>query len=303
MKKTFCIVLAFFMLSLVGCEKSATTDSSDPPLSSIVENSVTESSKVYIDPNPYRPVFSDEVHEKLALLNLENEEAIGWIEVPGTDISLPIMHKKDDISYYLSHDEYDIKNPQGAIYLGWGDIEEDKTTLSPVTHLLGHNLGENQQGQKDDPDSPVRFAQLLRFADEEVARANPYIPVLLGEESFLFEIFSVSYIDVTVPYPIPDYLDFWEMVYGEFRDRSLYDYDVDVTQADELLLLQCCTFEFGADEVGQSCRFIIVGKLVDENENLKETASFTINEDWKKPDLDMLQKMLDNNEITRVTTG
>ena len=68
------------------------------------------------------------------------------------------------------------------------------------------------------------------------------------------------------------------------KERSIYDYDVEVTAEDKILTLSTCTIAYGMSG-RDNYRFVIVAKLVEnaEAEQLNKTASFTFNEDASIP--------------------
>lgn len=69
-------------------------------------------------------------------------------------------------------------------------------------------------------------------------------------------------------------------IVNEARERSEYDYnDVEVTGDDKILTLSTCSYKYGQRN---DVRFIVMAKLVTEDDTLVETANITINEDKKE---------------------
>ena len=51
-------------------------------------------------------------------LQAQNSDTVGWIQIPGTQISYPLMHTGDD-SYYLNHTFSKKLNSAGSIFEEW----------------------------------------------------------------------------------------------------------------------------------------------------------------------------------------
>lgn len=72
-----------------------------------------------------------------------NPDIIGWISVPGTNISQPIVQARpENPQYYLTHDIYGNYNIYGAVYLDAGCL--DTGLLSHNSVIYGHNMGWDQ---------------------------------------------------------------------------------------------------------------------------------------------------------------
>ncbi len=69
-------------------------------------------------------------------LQAQNSDTVGWIQIPGTQISYPLMHTSDD-SYYLNHTFSKKLNSAGSIFvetLNNGDFSDLHTII------YGHNM-------------------------------------------------------------------------------------------------------------------------------------------------------------------
>ena len=73
---------------------------------------------------------------KLYNLKSTNESIVGWIEVPGTSISYPIV-QGDDNSWYLYHTISGQSNPSGAIFL---DYRNNSDFTDRHSLIYGHNM-------------------------------------------------------------------------------------------------------------------------------------------------------------------
>ena len=109
----------------------------------------------------------------------------------------------------------------------------------------------------------------------------------MPEEELTWEVFAVSYVPTNFNYIqiLKDSkVSKTEQITAEqmmsivkgARDRSEYDYDVEVNEDDKILTLSTCTYKFGKNS---NIRFIIMAKLVTEEDTLVETANITLNAD------------------------
>lgn len=71
-----------------------------------------------------------------SLWNL-NPDVYAWIDVPGTEISYPVLQSAEDISYYLEHTIEGEKTLPGAIY---SENYNSKDFSDYNTILYGHNM-------------------------------------------------------------------------------------------------------------------------------------------------------------------
>ena len=147
----------------------------------------------------------------------------------------------------------------------------------------GANVGTDAVDEKDGE----RFSQLFHYADMEWAKENPYFYFHMPEEELMWEVFAVSYVPTNFNYIqiLKDSkVSKTEGITGEqmmaivkeARDRSEYDYDVEVNEDDKILTLSTCTYKYGKNK---NIRFIVMAKLVTEDDELVETANITLNTD------------------------
>ena len=69
---------------------------------------------------------------------LESADAQAWLEIPGTNISYPVMQHSQDDSYYLDHDERGRPDNYGAIYTE--SLYNAFDFSDPVTVIYGHRM-------------------------------------------------------------------------------------------------------------------------------------------------------------------
>ena len=104
-----------------------------------------------------------------------NSDIYAWVEIPGTAISYPVLHRAGNDAFYSNH------SSDSAYYSGGSIYSEDANRTDftdPVTLLYGHNLRNG-----------TMFAQLNDFADVAVFDAHPQIYVYTPEKLYIYDIF------------------------------------------------------------------------------------------------------------------
>ena len=171
---------------------------------------------------------SKEERIDFASLKKINEEAVGWIEIPGTEISYPVVHTTDNV-YYLTHTFRHQENKSGAIFVeasNAGDFSDLHTIV------YGHNMKNGSM-----------FAGLKNYGKKNYYEAHPYIYLDQEDGTHCYQIFSCHEADVTdITYTIGYHSD---DTYAAFLDEltasSLYNTDVSVGTNDSVLTLSTCT--------------------------------------------------------------
>lgn len=164
----------------------------------------------------------------LASLQELNSDAVGWIEIPDTAISYPLVHTTDN-TYYLTHTFDKKSNRSGSIF-----IETSNATDFSDLHTIiyGHNMKNGSM-----------FAGLKNYDTKSYAEAHPYIYVDLADGSHCYQIFSAHEADETdITYTIGYRAnDTYASFLDSLKNASLYDTGVEVTQDDSVITLSTCT--------------------------------------------------------------
>lgn len=111
----------------------------------------------------------------LDALREENPEVIGWICIPGTKLSYPLMQGKDN-SYYLSRAWDGSKSAAGSIFL---ECQNSPQLLDFNTIVYGHHMANGSC-----------FAMLMDYRQEAFRQENPYVYIVTGTDVRRYEIFS-----------------------------------------------------------------------------------------------------------------
>ncbi|HOB20241.1 MAG TPA: class B sortase [Candidatus Atribacteria bacterium] len=186
-----------------------------------------------------------EVLDKYKDLVLINEDIIGWIKVPGTDIDYPIVQGRDN-SQYLNMTHTGESNRHGAIFM---DYRNSKYFDDMNTVIYGHNMRLK----------PHMFRPLPQnYQNEDFFYNNRVIQVDSIYEEQKWEIFSVYVTEVTFNYTktrfnTPE--EFTTFI-QEIKKKSLFPTDTEVTEDDCILTLSTCTYEFS------NARFVVHAKKI-----------------------------------------
>ncbi len=164
----------------------------------------------------------------LSELQAQNPDTVGWIEIPGTGISYPLM-QADDNAYYLNHTFSGKVNSAGSIFMEQLN-SSDFTDLHTI--IYGHNMKNGSM-----------FAGLKNYSSPSYLVSHPTVYLDLADGTHAYQIFSVyeaaadsdSY---TIGFaPDEQYEEYLRTIKG----RSEYDTGVDVTKDDFIITLSTCT--------------------------------------------------------------
>ena len=283
-KRIFALLLAAVMLlSLSGCdsrEKPETEETSkqeEVQTPEVKPEEKKESEEEIVIEKP-------ELGEEIAELKAKNDDVVGWLQIPDTEIDNAVVQTTNN-EFYLRKDELKQYSWTGCYWIDFectvGLTAED---LGRSTVIYGHNVN------YDDGKDKERFSQLFHFADEQWAKEHPYIYFSTPEEDMAWEVFAVAYTtdDFNYIQVLKDRKVSSEQIteaqminiVNEARERSEYDYnDVEVNGDDKIITLSTCSYKYGRRN---DVRFIVMAKLVTEEDTPVETANITINEDKKE---------------------
>ncbi|MBQ9969049.1 MAG: class B sortase [Oscillospiraceae bacterium] len=288
MKKRILALLlaAVMLLSLSGCDSREKPEPEETPNQEEVQTPEVKPE----EPEEKQEVEEEiviekpELGEEIAELKAKNDDVVGWLQIPDTEIDNAVVQTTNN-EFYLRKDELKQYSWTGCYWIDFectvGPTAED---LGRSTVIYGHNVN------YDDGKDKERFSQLFHFADEQWAKEHPYIYFSTPEEDMAWEVFAVAYTtdDFNYIQVLKDRKVSSEQIteaqminiVNEARERSEYDYnDVEVNGDDKIITLSTCSYKYGRRN---DVRFIVMAKLVTEEDTPVETANITINEDKKE---------------------
>lgn len=178
--------------------------------------------------NPWNPV------KKVDFPKLweQNPEVYAWIELPGTDISYPVLQHAGEDDYYLQHTIEHVESLPGAIY----SEKSSKKDFSGFIHILyGHNMRNG-----------TMFGGLKQYMEADFFEEHPYIYIYTPEKTYIYEIFAgVVHSDAHLMYAY-DFVtqegrqEYIDAILTLPDDRNQYREAVAVTPDSQLLILSTC---------------------------------------------------------------
>lgn len=189
--------------------------------------------------------FSPLTHAALTDLKATNEDFIGWLNVPGTDIDYPVVAGIDNVRYLDTSFEGN-RRSAGTVFLEKGATLDFRSQNSV---LYGHNMLDK-----------TIFQNLVLLRDPEVREGIRMVYLQLPDGTVnVYEIFSVYVCEAEYDYRGPQYS---EEDWPAFKERitTLSDYptDVDISYDDRLLGLSTCVYDFA------DARLVVHAVLVDQ---------------------------------------
>lgn len=180
----------------------------------------------------------DEIETSMLKLDFDNlisfnSDTIGWIRVWGTDINYPVVQTNDN-NFYLTHSFDKSYNKAGWIFADYTNSNLKNNQLDENTVIYGHNRQNRSM-----------FGTLSNTLKKEWrdTEKNRYINFSTRDESMVWEVFSTYTIDSENYYIKTSFSseEEYEKFIKTIIDRSVYNFNVNVTTQDKILTLSSCT--------------------------------------------------------------
>lgn len=180
-----------------------------------------------------------------------NNELVGWLAIPDTEINHPVVLKENDNEFYLSHNFEKEADNNGNLFV---DYRCDIVNPTTNTIIYGHNMR-----------SGLMFGKLKYYLDKDYYNAHKTIQFNTIYEHRKYEIVAVCLSQV---YTSEDnnfrYYDFTkaenEAQYDAFiatvKALSVFDDEINILKSDKLLTLSTC------NSYTEDGRLFIVAKRV-----------------------------------------
>lgn len=180
---------------------------------------------------------------------LQNNDLVGWIKIPGTDIDYPVMQTPEDSSFYLTHNFQKQQSKHGCLY-AQGNC--DVVTPSGNIVIYGHRMRDRSM-----------FAQLDKFEKKSFWEENSYIYFDTLTQLHTYKIMSVF---VTVAtegqgFPYHNYVtlqdkDTFDTFVKACKGYSLYNTGVEAEYGDCFITLSTCEYS------NPNGRLVVVAKRI-----------------------------------------
>ena len=168
-----------------------------------------------------------------AALQAENPDIYGWLDIPDTDISYPLLQSREDDTFYLNHDAYKDYNSAGALFTEHRYNKNDMT--DPVTVVYGHRQNDGSM-----------FGTLQQtFSDPEGFASHKTIVVYLPDRELRYQVRAALPYDnrhILYQYDFHDTQSYSNFLYSVYNARALgINYAEQAMEPDDtLLILSTC---------------------------------------------------------------
>lgn len=164
-----------------------------------------------------------------------NNDTVGWIKLPGTELDYPVMQTPNSTDYYLYRDFTKAESKRGCIYAREVcDINEPSDNIT----IYGHNMADGSM-----------FASLNAYVDKSAWDQNSLIFFDTLTEYHTYKIFAVFTTSANVGqgFSYHQFVDAAnEAEFNEFVStcKSLAKYDTGITPVygDKLICLSTCEY-------------------------------------------------------------
>lgn len=191
----------------------------------------------------------DELIEVYNGMQEDNPDFAGYISIPGSTISYPVMYTPNDPEKYLHLDYYEAEADGGVPFI------DARCSIDPDSDnviIYGHNMKDGSM-----------FTPLISYQDKSYFEEHPVIRFDTKDEIREYEIMSVFY--DRVYYDDEDVFKFYNFIdakneaefnetIGQYLKKSIYDTGVDAEYGDKLVTLVTCAYHT------DNGRFVVVAK-------------------------------------------
>ncbi len=173
-------------------------------------------------------------------LNSASSDALGWLYIPDTAISYPVM-QSDDNDYYLSHAFDGSRLQAGSVFL---DYRCEGHFLNNINIVYGHNMKNG-----------TMLAGVLKFSDNAYFDAHRYGWLATPDTVYRIDFFSCARADWHDSlYDGGTAVSEWV---PHVCEKSVVSREMTYSNDDRFISLSTCSYEF------RNARTILSGKLVE----------------------------------------
>ncbi len=210
----------------------------------------------------------------LAQFYATNSDFYGYLEIPGTSISTPVVQGKDN-KEYLHKNFFGESTKYGCPFVNY---QNTYAALDYNTSIFGHNM------EYDD----LVFGDLENYRTIKGFKQAPLMHLETMYADYYFKVYAVFLTDSA--YDSSGW--YFDYIFTQLKDeaecreyiaeldaRKLYSTGVDIKPSDKLLTLSTCAYDFSTE------RLVVVGRLVRDGEsNDVDVSKAVANNNPRYPD-------------------
>lgn len=177
-----------------------------------------------------------------AALKEVNRDVIGWLYLPDTVISYPVVQGEDN-TYYLKHLADGTYNSNGCLF---ADHNNQKNFADDNTLIYGHHMNSGKM-----------FASLVKYKEQEFYEAHPNIFFITEDAAYQIELFA-GYTTSADSDAYLISLSTREEKIGWLKElfhQSDFYADVTVSAEDHIVTFSTCAYDF------YNARYVVHGKV------------------------------------------
>lgn len=168
-------------------------------------------------------------------LYVQNNDIVGWMTIPGTEINYPVMQTPNDTDYYLKKNFQKEYSAHGCLYAR--EVCDVNAPSDNIT-IYGHRMRDGSM-----------FARLDKFMEKSFFEENSYIYFDTLTQLHTYKILAVFTTTATIGkgFAYHEFVDAKdEAEFNKFVDTckklALYDTGVEAQYGDKLITLSTCEY-------------------------------------------------------------
>ena len=234
MKKNISIHIIFIILfilcvySVINIIKYNIDKNQNEKINTNLSKYITKEEKKEQQENKVEETKNEQYKLNFEELKKINEETIGFLKVKGTDIEYVVV-KTNNNEYYLKHNFEKKYNLGGWIFADYHNkIDENDKNLI----IYGHNMRNG-----------TMFCTLKYILDKEWQQNEENRTIIFNTENrnYIYQVFSVYQVKDEDYYIKTEFKNNeFEQFIKTIKNRSVYDFGIDVSKDDNILTLSTC---------------------------------------------------------------
>lgn len=189
------------------------------------------------------------------VLHQQYPDIVAWVEVPNTNIDMPVVQHPNDDYYYLSHGPTGEQDMFGAAYM---ELCNKSDFSDPITLVYGHNMMDDSM-----------FATLHYFEDWDFFHDNQYFYIDTPGHRYTYTIVSAyaydnrHIINTNKGFQNKEILmQYYDVVQKPTTHLKNIREGIKLTENDKIVQLSTCMSDFNLSNQ----RYIVTGVLTEDQE-------------------------------------